>query len=341
MKKHTRLFTLILAGILLASCGGTSAGSDTTAADTTTAAETEPEITDNLPEKDFGGAEVNILSVASTVNSVNAFFDAEETGDVLDDAVYNRNLAIEERFNVDLIYDIQPGYSGGMTNVKTLLTGSVMSGSMDYDLFTGTVSYVTDLAADNLMTDLYTMDYLDLDQPWWCKAFNDELEVAGHLFFAAGYFCMENVSFVSSTFFNKKIAEENKVQDLYQLVNDGKWTYDAMYEIASSVTRDVNGDGEMGDGDVYGLVSSWDYFATLSIAFDNKFTERDKDGKITVKTADEKAIRINEMFYNVYNNDLYCEGNDLPDFNLLPVFAEDRALFFYRRLADADTPELR
>ena len=342
MKKHMRLMTAALAVLLLASVScGTESEAAETAADTTIAVETEPEITDNLPDKDFGGAEYKILSVSSTPNFENAFYDLEESGDVLDDAVYNRNRTVEERFNIDLIYDIQPGYSGGMANVKTLLTESVMSADMTYDLFTGTISYVSNLCADNLFSDMSDMDYLGFGQPWWCNAFNEELELAGHQFLAAGYFCMENVSFVSATFFNKELAAQYNVPDLYQLVADGKWTYASLFEIAASVTSDVNGDGKMGDGDIYGLASSWDYLANFGIAFDYKFTERDKDGKITVKDADDKVTRINEMFYEIFNHNLYCEGNDLPDFNVLPVFSENHALLLYLRLADADTPYLR
>ncbi|MBO5220536.1 MAG: hypothetical protein J6C52_13995, partial [Clostridia bacterium] len=66
MKKQFTAFLLLIAMLAASACGGTSGATDTTAADGTAAPEeTEPEDTyvyDDLPDKDFGGAEWNILT---------------------------------------------------------------------------------------------------------------------------------------------------------------------------------------------------------------------------------------------------------------------------------------
>ena len=91
--RKIRFISLLLALILTASmtaCGsGAGASSDTTASAGTTAAVTEdPRIVrDGLPEKDFGGETFTLLAR----EEFGYEFDAEQTGDVVDDAVYKRN----------------------------------------------------------------------------------------------------------------------------------------------------------------------------------------------------------------------------------------------------------
>ena len=68
-------------------------------------AETVPPETDDLPEKDYAGADVLIYSEGYLTNDYHNFYNIyEETGSVVSDAAYQRNRTIEERFNVKLGY---------------------------------------------------------------------------------------------------------------------------------------------------------------------------------------------------------------------------------------------
>lgn len=99
MKKQILASTLIIA-LLAAGCGSENPTVDTTtAADDTTAAETSP---DNIPlGTDLGGRTVRIYTRGDT-NATE--FDAEQSGDIVDDAIYARNRSIEDRLNVTLEY---------------------------------------------------------------------------------------------------------------------------------------------------------------------------------------------------------------------------------------------
>ena len=109
--KQTRLFAFLFASLMVASavtsCGGDTAdnSSVTGAADTTAAAvETEAveedifsarlKVADELPEKNWEGRTFRILNDGH----VGSF--AEQDGDVVNDAIYMRNLTVAERFNV-------------------------------------------------------------------------------------------------------------------------------------------------------------------------------------------------------------------------------------------------
>ena len=54
--------------------------------------------------------------------------------------------------------------------------------------------------------------------------------------------------------FNKDLIKEYGKENPYQLVRDGAWTYDEMLEMLDGVSRDLDGDGVMGDFDQYAMV---------------------------------------------------------------------------------------
>lgn len=92
--KKARILSLSLAMLmLLASCGEAAvSGGDTSAASDTASAETTVDpLADNLPEKNWNGADFNLLVRTERLYYLDA---EEETGDTLNDAVYARNSAV-------------------------------------------------------------------------------------------------------------------------------------------------------------------------------------------------------------------------------------------------------
>ena len=117
MNTKVRLCAAILAlasfSAVLASCGSSEpADTKTTTADTAadTAIATEEVTTDYMPElpaKDYGGDEFLILTSSDAddngVDWVTKDIYAEAaTGDVITDAVYERNVWLEETFNIKI-----------------------------------------------------------------------------------------------------------------------------------------------------------------------------------------------------------------------------------------------
>ncbi|MBQ4605504.1 MAG: hypothetical protein IJB15_02290 [Clostridia bacterium] len=97
------IIALLLAAMLLptlASCGDSSAAQETSSAADTTVQETEKEttaeearnaISDEIENEDFGGR--NFIVLGSDEQDFGSFMYVEElTGEVLNDAVYARNL---------------------------------------------------------------------------------------------------------------------------------------------------------------------------------------------------------------------------------------------------------
>ncbi|MBE6616236.1 MAG: hypothetical protein E7631_13130, partial [Ruminococcaceae bacterium] len=133
--------SLLLAMLMLAStataCG--DSGASETTADTETAADTaavETEETENfdpgLPDKDFGGRTFTFMTKANeswTDWKETSISSAELTGEVLNDAVYNRNSYVQETYNVVLAE-----YAPNSGNLLSEAGNTVQSGDTTYDV---------------------------------------------------------------------------------------------------------------------------------------------------------------------------------------------------------------
>ncbi|MBE6723603.1 MAG: hypothetical protein E7576_00180 [Ruminococcaceae bacterium] len=82
-------------------------------------------IPDNLPERDEGGADFRIgfLDFGGPGMYTQDWVAEELTGDVLNDAVFNRNAAVEERFNIKISMVSHPN-----DNYSTAFTSTVIAG---------------------------------------------------------------------------------------------------------------------------------------------------------------------------------------------------------------------
>ena len=98
MKRFT-VYT-VLATMLLTACGQGSDETSTqavTQTSQTTEAVSETELHDNVPELDFGGEQMTF----AVMEPWEYEFDvASATGEITNDATYNRNALMEERFHV-------------------------------------------------------------------------------------------------------------------------------------------------------------------------------------------------------------------------------------------------
>ena len=157
---------LAAATAAMASCGDIAdtqtVGTQT--ADVTTAAVTEADenrVSDDLPEMECGGKTVSIL----IREEIGYEFDTEQTGDLMDDIVYERNRAVSERFNLTLDYINQPGLWADKASYQALITNTVLAGDSTYDIVTGQSNIVLPLATEGIYLDMADAQYIDYSKP--------------------------------------------------------------------------------------------------------------------------------------------------------------------------------
>ena len=337
----------------LAACGGEATGApaqtdppaqtDAGGEDMTEAAETLPPI----PQGDFGGADFTVLAACEQWQD---FYTADQTGDVVNDAVYERNRTLEENYNIKLNYRVFNGYTAGMEDVTTALSGSVMGGSGDYDLLIGSVSYVSPHISAGMLSDLRQYPQIDLSQPWWYKYADEQLEIAGRQYLASGSAGLNTVAWSIVTFFNKNLVADYNLENLYDTVKAGKWTFDKLSEMGAAVVTDLDGNGKYDGADRVGLVSTTDYIAMEVNAMGYFYSETTSDGGRNLIDINDKLIKINDILYTLEKSDVFMDGGakmggggdaHVTYTNIQKFFAGGGALFIIHRLDFATWETMR
>ena len=306
-----RIFAMLLCAVITASAVSCGAPAETeTTADTSAAETVETEaipeddmearkfVSDNLPEKDFGGEDFTILGYDFTYG----FMYAEElTGDVFNDALYNRNNDVGERFNVKMNIQGEADYGGTSEIIKT----AVLSGEDTYDL----VAYHYVQMGNDLLSDVYLnfrdVPYVNFDNPWWNSSTSELLTYNGKTFLAFGSLDLTTISQAACYFYNMDMAEQYDLEDIFTLVNEGKFTIDKVAEMGSIVYKDTDGNGVKDATDQYGFGFSQKGDADSYLqAFGKKLVEFDSDGNIALdRYYDEKLVSIMEKLYNLQANE--------------------------------------
>ncbi len=263
MKKLYRISALALAALIFsltfaAGCGDSAPAADETTAAAATTAETESaetdrsQIPDDLPDDlDFGGEEFTI-HVRGDQNSYAEFY-SEQTGDIIDDAIYNRNRAVEERLNVKISVYKGKGWEAYNDELKNI-RNTIQAGDDAWDVISGWSARIPIVANEGLFRNLYDIPHINFDREWWVQTLREELTVGGKLYFVTGDITLTLLQAAYAIFFNKALAENYSIPDMYKTVTDGLWTIDKMRETASLVKEDLNGDNVFDENDLYGLV---------------------------------------------------------------------------------------
>jgi len=332
MKKITeksQSVLLLLCIVLLASCGGEAPAADTTAADSTvTTAPEETTISDDLGKYDFGGRVFNIVYSADQLGSTWPYTIEEETGDILSDAVYRREINVEDRFNVDITW-----FSAGGENkeVYNAFRPAVMAGDQTYQLAINHMFQGFNAAiSDGLLYDFNKMPIINLDKPWWNQSARKNLEVESVLLTMTSDIIY---SYYDTIYFNKQIMDEHQLAYPYEKVLDGTWTWDYLSKITKNVSKDINGDGKYDDNDLTAFAIDKNTSTMTRLIHSNGMTMASigTDGRPTLDNlSSEKMHTVIEKYYDFVwgDNRCYYAGTDGPT-ESTDMFASGNAMMMH------------
>ena len=304
--KHLKLLPALLLIATLASCGGEAAGTtDTTPVDTapaTTEAVTEPGYpAPDTSALDFGGDELRIFSV-QWGNVSKYYFPEEETGDSVLDACYSRLRNVEEALNVKIA---EPAWGADGQAHKDVMK-TVQAGDDAYDMvFTHCIDGYSDYATNNAVYNLDALPYVNFEAPWWSKSMIDTFRIGTETYFGFGDIILNTPS---SMFFNKEIAAEYDMPDHYQMVRDGKWTYDTFLKQARMVSIDVNGDGKMDYNDKTGYAGDLtESLGNIPFAVGIQLTKYTDDG-LQLNFWSDKLLEVFNKTYDYFLDPSVSQG---------------------------------
>ena len=360
MKKFLAVLLAALMLLALVACGGNT---DTSKAESTgdgdTSTDTSSDNSDAetvykslIPDGfEFYNDEYIILTTAFSLDNIQVTEfgceDYEVESSVINDAIANRNLVVEQLTGVKiverLIQDTGRTASGQMvTHIQTQVNG----GSADFDLVAPSLYSVAAVAQQDLLYDLTSLDNMQLDSPWWDEFLVNEASIQGKLFFVTGDISTVSRSSLTAVYFNKETVAELELPDPYEMVRNRQWTLDTVLEWSKMISQDLNDDGQIDYRDRFGMGGQNDNAWAFFYGSGEKLASKDGDGNpiITIDTARAynvadkiAAIMTNSDYFINANNFFNAEGaNDAPATLLQKAFSEGRSLFFCENLGNVE-----
>lgn len=281
------------------------------------AQEDEPDISETeasrilseAPERNFEGYNFRILSRQAV--SDNHHWEAkdivadEETGDVINDAVYRRNTAVTEKYNIKITRTDSEDAAG-------IASRTVLAGSDEYDaMFTGIASTVG-VAQNGILLNLKSIPYVDLPKHWYDQNANAQLSVGGKLY---ATFCDFTIMDKDATWvylFNKQLIKDLGLDDPYKLVKDGKWTIEKMAEMSRGAAKDLDGDGVMTWQDQFGWQGEcWNMYAGIIASGIQTVSKNDDDLPEYTGLGERGIIAFNQLLSLLGDKNLCLRSDDI------------------------------
>lgn len=196
---------------------------------------------DDLPDIDMDGKEMKIYSVVQQVNANS--FEAERDGDVINNAVYDRNANLESRLNcyVKVTEVVNGGTESTMYDEMTKLQGQAM-----YNMVTCATYLIVRLAVEGFLVDLASQEFVDLDKDYYDDGYNEALNAGGRQYLVSGKLSISWYRYQIVCLFNRNMFKKALLEpdDYYQIVLDGHgarggWTTSKMMEVAQEMYADT------------------------------------------------------------------------------------------------------
>ena len=149
---------------------------------------------------DWGGVQAEIFNSRDIVAE-------EETGSPINDAVYRRNRAVEERYNFT-IQQIFPTNDPVSFAPLFTLRRAVAGGDDYFDVCSFSTVFMGAAAQGGLLVDLFSLLYVDLEKPWWDQNAIAGMSIGNRLFFTSGDFVLVNRDACPAVLFNKQLISD-------------------------------------------------------------------------------------------------------------------------------------
>lgn len=320
MKKFIACLLVLMTLITAIACTKSENNPDQTSentegkADTTDGASTsEEEAPPSIPDTVTGNGSKIVIQTEGWANySPLDILDigiTEMNNDGINDAAYTRDRRIEETLDVE----IEVREYGHYPESYQVLSDLVSSGDCDIDFCVMRSAIFTTAITNDLLVDLNTDDlvYFDPDKSWWDRNSYDSLSIANIHYGITGDFTTADDLTYWCVYFNKQINSDLQLENPYEIVKNGEWTYDKMFEMASKAAKDLDGIDGMTDSDQWGVSMIRDILGGALNTVGINIVEKDENDLPYLSFKSESNIskmqHLLELFYN--DEYVYCFAN--------------------------------
>ncbi|MCI9449683.1 MAG: hypothetical protein HFE30_05455 [Clostridiales bacterium] len=255
----------------------------------------------------YNGKTVTVISRDTDLPTEEAI-----TGNLTSDALYRRNMEIEDKFNVKMtsVLATGEGYTDGAPSLEIAdkVKTDTMARTGEYDIIICNIMIGgTNMLIDGTIRPVDDLPALNFSKSWWLNDLEEQLSIGERLYYLTGKVVTGHYSDPAAIIYSKDMAAKYNIGDIYSYVNDGTWTIDKMQEIASVVPTGNDTYRYYAQGGIDLLMGGG---ITLS--------GRDADGKPTlpnqldnntVSYMEKIASFLNDKTQNIHNDNVIILGS--------------------------------
>lgn len=282
----------------------------------------EDELGDNL---NFG----TTISILYWEDVERPEFEVEDiTGDAVNDALYNRNVTVETRLGVDLRWVPTKGNFNNQKNFVEQCANGNVDGA--YDIFAGYSMTAATIAMQGYSQDILSLDYIDLEKPWWPDSLLSQATINDKLYFISGDISTMMLHMMYVVLFNKQLLSDFNLEadNPYDLVQSNKWTISKMLTMSEKLYGDIGDvEGEKDIGDRFGFVTNDINLDGFYTGAGLKTVEKGENGLIiSPDFSSTKAESLASQLVDFFAEN-YALAKKATGFSPATIFAQNRALF--------------
>lgn len=329
-----RILVSVLAALMLvstfASCGNDNGNTDDTGSHETLGEGALKESLD-IPDTKYNGMELIFLTRDEGEWSTTEIFAEKANEDNISNAVYERNDMIREKYDV-IVKEFKEENAKHNQKVQT----EVKAPTGDFSVIISSTSICSSLATNGCLWNLNSdeIEYLDFSKSWWDQKLVEGMSIGERLHFATGDLLTADNDATFAILFNKSLATDAQLPNLYELVDSNQWTMDKFYEFEQTTKQDKDGNGKLEyNSDICGFAYTTDSKYCFLYAGGVKVTEKDENDEpvytLDVGRADDIADKCRLIFSKEFTVDMNNPG-DGADVVVVgqDCFGGSHALFF-------------
>ncbi len=265
---------------------------------------------EGLPETTYGGTEITILvegDYRDTYKSVE-ICEHEDSPTVLNENIITRNGYVESRFDVK----IKETYTDQSLPMTQMITNAVAANNKDYDIIMPYVPDAARMSLNNYLVLLNEQPYIDLDAPCWDQNARNSLSINNKNYFLVGDANLLSLGCTHAIIFNKDLISELKLDDPYELVENGEWTIDKLKEMATDATANIDGNSNWTEKDRWGFLVNKNFVTSMYIGSGHTLVGKDGDDFPYLKITNETttAAPIFQKIAELVNDQTACAKID-------------------------------
>lgn len=300
--------------------------------------ETGPAGINTLPQIDFEEADFIINTRLGYVNE-EVFCANEESNDVRDIALMQRNAAVQDYFNVYI--DAIP--QSNEDQITTIIDDATINPESSWDANMTFPWHSAPLIIQGHVLNWNNSErfpYTDLSASWWMNDVNKEYGIKDAIYTAAGDACITVFTNVYGLFYNRTFGENidpEMSENIFDMIREGNWTYDEFYNIVKDVWQEGSDPSAVGPSvdDIYGFATENNVSTeAFSMAWDITYVSNDAENGLNVEGfLSDKIIETTDRLYELWYE---TTGSLATDHNTMrAAFKEGRVLFIPVKLAYA------